>query len=69
MTINKNKGHTGTLNKTQYKSLGKNILYHRLNIVRQTMGFLYHFEFHLGKYELFTMYSINKRYIIFYVQL
>ena len=28
----------------------------------------YHFEFHLEEYELFTMYTNNKRYIIFYFQ-
>ena len=40
--------------------------YLRLNIVRRIMRFSNQFRFHLGKYELFTMYSNNKRYIVFY---
>ena len=30
------------------------------------MSFSYHFEFHLGKYKLFTMHTNNKRYIYFF---
>ena len=37
----------------------------RLDIVRQKINFTYDFEFHLGKYELFTMYANNKRYFLF----
>ena len=41
----------------------------RLNIVRQTMSFPYHFEFHLGKHDLFTMYTNNIRNTISFFQL
>ena len=44
----------------------KNLESSKLNTVRQ--NFSYHFEFHLGEYELFKMYA-KKMYIVFYIQL
>ena len=54
--------------KSQILDFPKNLesfLCFRLNIVRQTLSYPYHFEFHLEKYGLFAMYTNNKRYTIF----
>ena len=54
--------------KSQILDFPKNLesfLCFRLNIVRQTLSYPHHFEFHLGKYGLFAMYTNNKRYTIF----